>query len=72
MVWESLANDKDLFTFSNDENLISFWNELEYETIIEKLKEFCEHSGNVQFDDDFLTKYNLSENDLKILIKISD
>lgn len=61
MVWESIANDKELFTFSNDENLICFWNELEYETIIEKLKEFYEHKGNIQFDDDFLTKYNLTD-----------
>ena len=32
MVWESLANDKEIFTFTNDENIISFWYELNYET----------------------------------------
>jgi hypothetical protein len=40
MVWESLANDKEIFTFTNDENIISFWYELIYETIIEKLSKF--------------------------------
>ena len=68
MVWESIVNDKELFTFSNDENLISFWNELEYETIIEKLKEFYEHKGNVQFDDDFLAKHNLTDLNLEELL----
>lgn len=70
MVWESIANDKELFTFSNDENLICFWNELEYETIIEKLKEFYEHKGNIQFDDDFLTKYNLTDLSLNKLLSL--
>ena len=69
MVWESLVQDTELFTFSSDENLISFWNELEYETIIEKLKLFCKHKGNIQFDDDFLNKYNLSETSLKTLLE---
>lgn len=68
MVWESITNDKELFTFSNDENLISFWNELKYETIIEKLKEFYEHKGNAQFDDDFLAKYNLTDLSLEELL----
>lgn len=69
MVWESLANDNELYSFSNDENLICFWNELEYEIIIEKLKEFYENKSDFQFDDDFLIKYDLREKDLnKILI----
>lgn len=68
MVWESLANDNELFIFSNDENLIFFCNELEYETIINKLKEFYENKGSIQFDDDFLIRYNLTNDILKELI----
>ncbi len=67
MVWESLANDNELYTFSNDENLICFWNELKYEIIIEKLKEFYENKSDFHFDDDFLIKYDLIEKDLAIL-----
>lgn len=70
MVWDSLAQDTELFTFSNDENLICFWNELEYETIIEKLNQFYEHKGNIQVDDDFLIKYNLSEEDFRNIIEM--
>ena len=68
MVWESLAGDKDLFTFSNDENIISFWNGLDYDIIIKKLKEFYTHTGTIQFDDDFLKKYNLTDLKFKNLI----
>ena len=72
MVWESLARDSDLFTFSNDENLISFWNDLDYNIIIEKLKEFYENKGTIQLDDDFLKKYNLTDLKLNNLIDTSE
>ncbi len=63
---EYLKEDKIIYEqASNDENLISFWNKLEYEIIIDKLKEFYKNKGFIQFDDDFLNNYNLSEEDLK-------
>jgi len=68
MVWESLANDKEIFTFTNDENIISFWYELNYETIIEKLSKFYKNKGFIQFDDDFLIKFNLSDKEMNNLI----
>lgn len=69
MVWESLAKDKELFTFSNNENLIIFWNELDFNTILEKSKEFYVNLGTVQFDDDFLLKNNLTDKKLLQIIK---
>lgn len=63
MVWRSLATDKEIFTFSNDENLISFWNELDYDLIIEKLKNFYKYKGKIQIDDDFLKKFKLDESE---------
>jgi hypothetical protein len=68
MVWESLANDKEIFTFTNDENIISFWYELNYETIIEKLSKFYKNKGFIQFDDDFLIKFNLNDKEMNNLI----
>jgi len=65
MVWESIAKDKEIFTFTNNENIISFWYDINYEIIIEKLKEFYVNKGDIQFDDDFLIKYNLT--DLKLV-----
>lgn len=67
MVWNSIARDKDIFTFINDENIISFWNEIDYDIIIEKLKIFYISSGNREIDDDFLLRYNKTENELLIL-----
>jgi hypothetical protein len=61
MVWRSLSTDSEIFTFINDENIISFWNDLNYDLIVENLKLFYEKKGNIQIDDDFLKKYELSE-----------
>jgi hypothetical protein len=61
MVWRSLSTDNEIFTFTNDENIISFWNDLNYDIIIKKLKIFYETKGDIQIDDDFLKKYELSE-----------
>jgi hypothetical protein len=61
MVWRSLATDSEIFTFTNDENIISFWNDLNYDLILEKLKLFYEQIGDIQIDNDFLKKYELSE-----------
>ena len=61
MVWRSLTTDSEIFTFINNENIISFWNGLDYYLIVEKLKIFYEEKGVIQIDDDFLKKYELSE-----------
>ncbi len=61
MVWKSLATDSEIFTFTNDENIISFWNDLNYDLILEKLKLFYEQIGDIQIDNDFLKKYELLE-----------
>jgi hypothetical protein len=61
MVWRSLATDSEIFTFTNDENIIRFWNDLNYDLILEKLKLFYEQIGDIQIDNDFLKKYELSE-----------
>jgi len=68
MVWRSLAMDSDIFSFINDDNIISFWNDLEYDLIIQKLKLFYQKKGNIQIDDDFLKKNELSEKELISLI----
>jgi hypothetical protein len=66
MVWESLAKDDDIFTFTNDENIICFWNDYSYNDTIEKLKYFYKDSdiNNAQFDDTFLNRYNLTDDSL--------
>lgn len=68
MVWKSLATDSDIFSFINDNNIISFWSELDYNLIIQKLKLFYQKKGNIQIDDDFLKKNELSEKELISLI----
>lgn len=70
MVWKSIANDKEIFTFSNDDNLISFWNNLEYEFIIEKLKIFYNNKGSIQIDDDFISKFKLTKEEFLNVIKL--
>ena len=69
MVWKSISKDKDLFTFCNDDNIISFWNEFNYDKIIIKLREFYYKRGNnMVFDEDFMKKYKLNrENILNII-----
>ena len=61
MVWESILKDKDIFSFTNDDNIICFWNEEDYDIIVNKLKVFYKLKGNIQIDDDFIKKYNINE-----------
>lgn len=68
MTWLSVLKDTEIYSFINDNNIISFWNEYSFDNIIEKLKIFFNQKNNVIFDDDFLTKYNLTEKELKKLI----
>lgn len=68
MVWRSLATDSEIFTFTNDDNIISFWSDLDYNLIIQKLKLFYQKRGKIQIDDDFLKKNELSEKELISLI----
>jgi len=57
MVWYSLTEDKELYTFIGDDNIIVFFNDVDYELIIEKLKLFFEGSEKIIVDDDFIEKY---------------
>lgn len=59
MVWKSIVSDNDMFSFTNNENIISFWNDLDKDFIIDKLKIFFEYKGKIQIDKDFLKKYDL-------------
>jgi hypothetical protein len=72
MVWSSILQDKDIYSFTNDDNYISFWKDSEYDLIINKLKEFYKIKGKVEFDDDFLTNYKLTKKELESLIFNSD
>lgn len=69
MVWRTLATDSEIFTFINDDNIISFWSDLDYNLIIQKLKLFYQKKGKIQIDDDFLKKNELSEKELISLIQ---
>lgn len=69
MVWDSIARDEDVFTFTNDDNIISFWNTYNYNDIISKLKIFYKNFGHYEFDDNFLDKYKLTEELLHDIIK---
>jgi len=68
MVWHSLTEDKELYTFvSDDDNVIVFFNDVEYDIIMEKLKDFFEKSEKIIIDDDFIKRYeeNLKNSFLK-------
>lgn len=68
MVWHSLSEDKEIYTFvSNDDNIISFFNDVDYEIIMEKLEIFFKDSTKIIVDDDFIEKYRemLEESFLK-------
>lgn len=60
MVWDKIADDKEIFTFLNDNNIICFWSDYKYENIIKILKEFYKHKGVIILDDDFCKKYNIN------------
>jgi len=63
MVWSSLSKDTDLFFFSNENNIIVFFNDVDFNIIEEKLlifyKDILENpiKGKFQFDDDIQKKY---------------
>jgi hypothetical protein len=61
MIWKSLASDNDLFMFCNDNNIICFWIDLEYDKIMIKLREFYYKKGNIIIDSDFLKKYSMNK-----------
>ncbi len=70
MVWNVLSDDKELYTFSNGENLICFWNGLGFNDIINTLKVFYNDIGTkFEFDDDFLNNNNISDSDLKMILE---
>jgi len=69
MVWDTIFDDKEIYSFSNDDNFISFWNDYSFDKIIEILKTFYKQSGNQIYDDDFLSKYKLTDIKLSNLIK---
>lgn len=56
-VWESLVKDSDLYTFTNDNNFITFYKNVDYKIIIEKLEQFFKIKGQFYFDQDFIKKY---------------
>jgi hypothetical protein len=60
--WKNIFNDSDIYTFTNDEEIISFWNECEYDIIIKNLKMFFNQKGKIKLDDNFLNKYSLDSN----------
>jgi hypothetical protein len=69
MVWNSIVKDAEIYSFVNNNNIISFWNKFNYNKLIDKLIEFYKNdSTSYQFDDDFLNEYNLTEDQLLKLI----
>jgi len=69
MVWNSIVRDVELFSFIDKSNIISFWNRFNYNEIIDKLIEFYKNDRtSYQFDDNFLDRYNLTEEQLCKLI----
>ncbi len=69
MVWDSLSKEKDLYTFVSNQNIITFNSELSYDEILDVLDDFYIDLHNSLFDDDFMNKYNLTESELKEIIK---
>jgi hypothetical protein len=67
LTWNSILNDKEIYSFSNDDNIICFWNEYPYDKIIKKLKKFYKIDGIKQFDDDFLKRYGLIEKEMNMI-----
>jgi hypothetical protein len=71
MVWNKITEDKEIYTFINGENFISFWNEVEFDKIIEVLKEFfIKPNEQIILDSDFIVKYDITNtflNELKTL-----
>jgi len=53
--------DSDIFSFSNEENIISFWKDYNFNKIVNVLKEFFTDSTIIKIDNNFLIKYSLDE-----------
>lgn len=65
-VWTNILHDQDMFSFSNGNNFISFWNEYDTDKITKILKKFYKHhSDNFQLDNDFMNKIGLTEYKLR-------
>lgn len=67
----SIVKDEEMYSFTIDNYILSFWNECSYEYIISILKEFykeCKNTDNIQFDYTFLEKYNLNDKKLKEIV----
>lgn len=61
MVWNSLADDHELYTFTNDGNIICFHQGVPLEGILEVLGRFYRIPGEVVvLDSDFLRRYDVS------------
>ena len=69
MTWDSILNDNEIYSFTNDDNIICFWYEFDYDKIIEKLKQFFKYDGDIKIDDDFLLQYELSEEQFLNIIR---
>ena len=63
MVWKSIATDQDLYTFCNDDNIISFWKDLDYDKIMKKLREFYYKRGKIVIDEVFLIRYKITRDE---------
>jgi len=68
ITWNSIIDDSDIFSFINDDNIISFWKDYDYNKIINKLSNFYKYDGIKIFDNDFKIKYNLNDDILKLII----
>jgi len=68
LVWNKLSMDPDLYFFSNSDNFICFWNEIEFEEIIFKLKEFFKEKGERIFDNDFKIKFQLDDSKINEIL----
>ena len=70
MVWDTILSDENIFSFTNDDNIISFDKDYSFGDIVRELKIFFKIKGNKVFDDDFLKKYHLTDDQLKILLNL--
>lgn len=64
MVWNKLIEDKNIYSFINGDNIIMFYDDVNYNTIIDELKKFLGDDKNKEgliVDDDFTKKYGKIE-----------
>lgn len=64
MVWSSILDDKEIYSFLNGDNIISFYHTYSYKKICDKLKTFYEYKNSkIILDDDFCIRYNIQDRD---------